>query len=192
MKRGQKGFTVVETLLVLILLAILGFTGYYVYHTRNNTNNSYNNATNSSSSVAASSSDKTYNGDGFTLKYPSEWKFTASTADSPDDKLSLASSASSTSVPFIDIVSGTTTYTKAADDWPVNGSGRAGTVSESKSLTINSYSAFYVVTTFDYAKEYTYDIVHNGKAVNINLEKPDNDTTSLSVLDKVAKSIQFK
>lgn len=46
MKSGQKGFTVVEALLVLILISILGFTGYYVYHSRNNANSTYSNATN--------------------------------------------------------------------------------------------------------------------------------------------------
>ena len=44
MKSGQKGFTIVETLLVLILISILGFTGYYVYHSRNNAKSTYNNA----------------------------------------------------------------------------------------------------------------------------------------------------
>lgn len=54
MKSGQKGFTVVEALLVLILLSIVGFTGYYVYHSRNNANSTYSNAANSASDVAAS------------------------------------------------------------------------------------------------------------------------------------------
>src|SRR5579884_335933 len=51
MKSGQKGFTLVETLLVLILLAIIGFTGYYVYHTQKNTSVSYNNASNSATAT---------------------------------------------------------------------------------------------------------------------------------------------
>lgn len=32
--KNQKGFTVIEVLLVLILLSIVGFSGYYVYHTQ--------------------------------------------------------------------------------------------------------------------------------------------------------------
>ena len=56
MKRGQNGFGVIETLLVLILLSILGFTGYYVYHTRNNANSTYNNAAASGSSQSSNSS----------------------------------------------------------------------------------------------------------------------------------------
>jgi prepilin-type N-terminal cleavage/methylation domain-containing protein len=54
MKSGQKGFTVIETLLVLILISIIGFTGYYVWHTQKNTNSSYNNAAKSNSSTPAS------------------------------------------------------------------------------------------------------------------------------------------
>jgi hypothetical protein len=54
MKSGQKGFTVVETLLVLILISIIGFTGYYVWHTQNNSNSSYNNADRSNSNTPTS------------------------------------------------------------------------------------------------------------------------------------------
>ena len=54
MKRGQNGFTVVETLLVLILFAIIGFTGYYVYHSQKNSNSSYNSAASSANSTVSS------------------------------------------------------------------------------------------------------------------------------------------
>lgn len=46
MKSGQKGFTIVETLLLLILLAILGFTGYYVWHSQKQTDKTLNTASN--------------------------------------------------------------------------------------------------------------------------------------------------
>lgn len=58
MKNGQKGFTLIETLLVLILLSIVGFTGYYIYHTKNNANSTYNNAAKTSSTPAQVSSTK--------------------------------------------------------------------------------------------------------------------------------------
>jgi hypothetical protein len=115
---------------------------------------------------------------------------TAATSDSPDDTLSPKPSSPS-SPPFIYIESGSSTYTKAADDWSANGSGRAGTVDDSKTTTINGYSAYYVATTFDGSKLYTYDIVHNGKAVNVNLVKSDSDTASLIILQQVASSIKF-
>lgn len=91
MKRGQKGFTVVETLLVLILLAIIGFTGYYVYHTKNNANSTYNNTSKTAASdVSNNSGWQTYTGKvsdqaqnpavyadqiAYSFKYPAGWKF---------------------------------------------------------------------------------------------------------------------
>lgn len=100
MKRGQKGFTIVETLLVLILLAIIGFTGYYVYQSRNNANSSYNDAASTKTVPAASSDWQTYTGKvsdqaqnpavqadqvAYSFEYPPNWKFypigTQSTVD---------------------------------------------------------------------------------------------------------------
>lgn len=92
MKSGQKGFTVIETLLVLILLAILGFTGYYVWHSQKTANSTYNSAAKTSNSTASSSADnwQTYTGKvtdqadnsaseadqiSYTFKYPGDWKF---------------------------------------------------------------------------------------------------------------------
>src|SRR4051812_49120770 len=48
MKRDQKGFAVVESMLLIIIVLLVGFIGYYVYHAKNNTNATYNNAANSS------------------------------------------------------------------------------------------------------------------------------------------------
>ncbi len=59
MKRGQNGFGVIETLLVLILLSIVGFTGYYVYHSQKNSNSSYNNAAKANNSKASSAGSAT-------------------------------------------------------------------------------------------------------------------------------------
>lgn len=56
MKSGQKGFTVVEALLLLILLAIMGFTGYYVWHSQKQTNNSLNAASNTKLAAPAKKS----------------------------------------------------------------------------------------------------------------------------------------
>lgn len=51
MKSGQKGFTVIETLLVLILLAILGFTGYYVWHSQTTADKTLSTAAKTSSTA---------------------------------------------------------------------------------------------------------------------------------------------
>jgi len=91
MKRGQNGFTVVETLLVLILLAIIGFTGYYVYHTRSNANSTYNNATKTANTTPDKTSGwQTYTGKvsdqaqnpavqadqiAYSFDYPASWNF---------------------------------------------------------------------------------------------------------------------
>lgn len=50
MKRGQKGFSTVEGLLVLIIILLIGFIGYYVYHTSKNANATYNSAAQTSAS----------------------------------------------------------------------------------------------------------------------------------------------
>lgn len=47
MKHQQKGFAVLETLLVLVALIIVGGTGYYVWHAKQNTNKSLDAANNS-------------------------------------------------------------------------------------------------------------------------------------------------
>lgn len=90
MNRRQKGFTVIETLLLLILLSIIGFAGYYVYHSKNNANSSYNDTAKASSSTPVNEEWKTYNGKvsddaqnpavyadqiDYSFKYPSSWKF---------------------------------------------------------------------------------------------------------------------
>ncbi len=41
---NQKGFTAMETVLVVIILAIIGGTGYYVYQANNNSTNTQNSA----------------------------------------------------------------------------------------------------------------------------------------------------
>jgi Tfp pilus assembly major pilin PilA len=45
MIKNQKGFAVLETLLILVIIAIIGGTGYFVWHSRNQTNNSLDNTT---------------------------------------------------------------------------------------------------------------------------------------------------
>ncbi|PJE65465.1 hypothetical protein COU91_01495, partial [Candidatus Saccharibacteria bacterium CG10_big_fil_rev_8_21_14_0_10_47_8] len=40
--KNQKGFTLIESLLVVLILAVVGFAGYYVWHTRHESNKSSN------------------------------------------------------------------------------------------------------------------------------------------------------
>ena len=42
-KTNQKGFSTVETALVLVIVAIIAFVAWYVFHTKSNTDTSYGN-----------------------------------------------------------------------------------------------------------------------------------------------------
>jgi type II secretory pathway pseudopilin PulG len=96
MKSGQKGFTVVETLLVLILVSIIGFTGYYVYHSRNNANVNYNNSANSSNVSTSSSSNSSkfvFKEIGVQVQLPSSLKdlsYTVFQSDNGNPNLALS------------------------------------------------------------------------------------------------------
>lgn len=81
----EKGFTLVETLLVVVIVLLLGFGGYYVYS--QNKNDSDGDSTASSDSVAVNDTDSqasiveykqseftSSKGDIFTLTHPSNWK----------------------------------------------------------------------------------------------------------------------
>jgi Tfp pilus assembly protein PilV len=49
-KANQKGFSIVEALLILVVLGLLGFTGWFVYHAKQSSDKSYSTAANSVSS----------------------------------------------------------------------------------------------------------------------------------------------
>lgn len=77
MKNNQKGFGLIEGLLMLVIFGLIGFVGWYVWHSKNNTNSSYNNAVTSSESPGASAAkwlSYKNNDAGLTFQYPSIWK----------------------------------------------------------------------------------------------------------------------
>lgn len=51
MNKTQKGFAVLESLLILVIIAIIGGTGYYVWHSKAQTDKNLDNASNSSQSL---------------------------------------------------------------------------------------------------------------------------------------------
>ncbi|HET7827364.1 MAG TPA: hypothetical protein VFK97_00670 [Candidatus Saccharimonadales bacterium] len=55
-KFSQKGFSTIETVLVLVIIAIIAGVVWYVFHTKNNTNSIYGNAANTSMTVPAKKS----------------------------------------------------------------------------------------------------------------------------------------
>lgn len=58
--KKQRGFTVIEGLLLLVIAGIIGFTGWYVWNSKNKTENSYNNSTQASSNLPKYASIKTF------------------------------------------------------------------------------------------------------------------------------------
>jgi Tfp pilus assembly protein PilE len=57
-KLNQKGFTLIEGLLIIIALALIVFTGYYVWHSQSQSNKTYNSAATISQSSPAKGSTK--------------------------------------------------------------------------------------------------------------------------------------
>jgi hypothetical protein len=53
MKKTQKGFAVVESLLIILILVIIGFGGYYVWQTQQQTNKTLDQASATSQKTAA-------------------------------------------------------------------------------------------------------------------------------------------
>lgn len=79
--RNNKGFSVVEGLLILIIVGILGFTGWYVYDARNKTTDSLVNADAANSSVRPQESTFKAKAPKYTFTAPSGWKTTESYPD---------------------------------------------------------------------------------------------------------------
>lgn len=98
MKENQKGFGVVEGLLILVIVGLIGFTGWYVWHIKQNTDKINNKAAAVAASTAAQSTKKTattttnpYAGwntatikyEQISYKYPSTWTLSDSSTPSP-------------------------------------------------------------------------------------------------------------
>lgn len=178
MKRGQKGFTVVETLLVLILIAIIGFTGYYVYHTKNNANTTYNNAANTSKSSSNTPNIyegwNTYTGNSFSFKYPKGWKATDIDAppSAPSVKAVEVKPANDTAQGLIFYGPPTTSTSNAKEEATQVFSNDGSRVVSSNENSINGYDT-YTAQTMQTAGGTTYSfwntyIVHDGKLIYCN------------------------
>lgn len=93
---NQKGFSVVEGVLILVIVAVLGGVGWFVWHSKNNTNSTYNAAANSgtgkisstkatAAKVTTTTTDTTSSkwllytpsGKQYSIRVPDGWKFTA-------------------------------------------------------------------------------------------------------------------
>jgi prepilin-type N-terminal cleavage/methylation domain-containing protein len=88
MKANQKGFSVVEILIVIVVVGLLGTVGWLVYDRQKNKTDSSTNQTTQQNSVAKEPETQkevdpyegweTYKStsEGFTIKYPKDWKLT--------------------------------------------------------------------------------------------------------------------
>lgn len=61
MNKSQRGFALIEGLLIILILVFLGFAGYYVWHTQKNTDKSSKNALSASQNTTSSSETAFYN-----------------------------------------------------------------------------------------------------------------------------------
>lgn len=82
-KADQKGFSVIEALLILVAIGILGFTGWFVYHTRQTADKdlSSNNSTDPTYKKALADPYKDWKSaslkyEKMSFKYPSTWQIT--------------------------------------------------------------------------------------------------------------------
>lgn len=80
MKKNQKGFGVVETLLILVILGLIGFSGWYVWHVKQTTdkNLAYNNSSTPTTStiktdLLAGGTTYTAPDKSFSVTYPKGW-----------------------------------------------------------------------------------------------------------------------
>lgn len=107
MKNNQKGFSTVETLLILIIVGLIGFIGWYIWDSKKEADSSPSAAvqvTKTSSSSAKNNLNKTYTDskDKTQFNYPSSWKldiekqddfgtgYASGTLTSPSGKVELA------------------------------------------------------------------------------------------------------
>jgi Tfp pilus assembly protein PilE len=92
LSKEQKGFTLVESLLIVLILVVIGGVGYMVYHNNHKTSSTTNTAsktTISSSSNKSTTAPNPYAGwqqlcsssGGLCMKYPSNWKLSGSDSD---------------------------------------------------------------------------------------------------------------
>lgn len=94
MKINQKGFTLVETLLVVLVLAVIGFGGYYVWQNQNENNDAKANSTEATVTKTESKKNNTdpYQGwksytlpyEKLSFKYPSDWAISNENAKGRD------------------------------------------------------------------------------------------------------------
>ncbi|MEO8862901.1 MAG: PsbP-related protein, partial [Candidatus Saccharimonadales bacterium] len=75
-KTDDKGFSIIETFLVVVIIGLIGGIGYYVYSAQQKANTNLKQATNSTSAPTTKPKLNAYTDKlaGYTIDYPSNWK----------------------------------------------------------------------------------------------------------------------
>lgn len=103
LKNNQKGFGLVEGLLVVVALGIIGGAGYYVYHANKSTNESLNNTNSSDPAVQKTDKEKDpeenipsgwvkYDQNSVVFYHPADWKQAENKERGEDVSLTVGSS----------------------------------------------------------------------------------------------------
>lgn len=203
-KLNNRGFSLVEGLLMVIALTLIVGVGVYVVNANkekkeaNNTSQSNNTKTETNSkSTEKDLYDgwQTYKDDtfGYSLKYPADWKF--------NDKKSLDQKNSEGNMIYspptftsadgqkeITLNAGklTGTYANAKEAFKQEGAGRAGDVLQDESITINSYSAYNAKTTHMGVTFSIYSVMNKGVSVDLSSNYSNNEMVKM-----IANSIKF-
>ncbi|MFO0781692.1 MAG: prepilin-type N-terminal cleavage/methylation domain-containing protein [Candidatus Saccharimonadales bacterium] len=196
---NQRGFTLVEGLLIFIIVAIIGGTAYYVYHTSQQTDKNLKNASNDADFAkkkkeASAKSEKTMAlaSKSVMFKVPSSWtndgvgcvadsaaysnqKYIDSVAILPGEKLPTIY-GSGTEFFHINVCVFENPDNMGPKEWLQNsvGAGTGFSGDESSEEKINGYSAYYQKTKPDY-EEVSYVLTGKGKIVLVQARTYETD-----------------
>jgi type II secretory pathway pseudopilin PulG len=157
MDKNQKGFAVLETLLILVIIAMIAGTGWYTWHTKNQTDKILNEASNSAQTVQTN---KTTNSSSakaqqyFTIK---EWGVRAPYTGTLDLQYSLSDSNTLASVTSKQLLAADPACTRggailrALPNDPVGPAGDPASTVAQSGATYAYVGGYYYIFTHDQA-----------------------------------------
>lgn len=197
MNKTQKGFALIEGLLIILILAIIGFGGYYVWHSQKQTDNSLTQANQVSQSKTSSNayvSWQTYADPAkiYSVKYPGDWE-TYNNGEHPTvatDVIAVGPKDNNTIITISSYASAKTPKNFLTADSlasPLN----------SQDLTINGNGAYYQETGDNTYTSLAYAVGHNSTIVTVSMTEklnnpPTDNTQYVSQFHLIAKSLKFE
>jgi hypothetical protein len=185
MKKNQKGFALVEGLLILIIVILVGFIGWYVYHTDHKSNTA--NTSSAAKTTDSTTGWQTYQGDGYTLKYPTNWKFVAKDATYATDEFLPAANYPDNNAYILMFES---SKTNMAPEQYAKTQGPADILTANSS-TINGYSAYTenynVPGPSGVPDGYQVFVGHSGLVVTFNYESGEPYTQTYKTIINTIK-----